>query len=46
MSLLEVRGLEVVFTDRKGRENRPVDGVDLDVDAGQTLGRVGASGCG
>jgi peptide/nickel transport system ATP-binding protein len=53
MSLLEIRGLEVHFPIRKGillerqvGAVRAVDGVDLDVDKGTTLGIVGESGCG
>ncbi len=53
MSLLEVRGLEVHFPitqglliERRVGAVRAVDGVDLDVDAGTTLGIVGESGCG
>ena len=53
MSLLEVRGLEVHFPIRKGLvlertvgHVRAVDGVDLTVERGRTLGVVGESGCG
>ena len=53
MSLLEVRGLKVHFPIRSGivlerqvGAVRAVDGVDLDVDRGTTLGIVGESGCG
>ena len=53
MSLLEVRGLEVHFPIRKGLlvertvgAVRAVDGVDLTVERGRTLGVVGESGCG
>ena len=53
MALLEVRGLQVHFPIRSGivleREVgavRAVDGVDLDIARGTTLGVVGESGCG
>lgn len=52
MSILSVRGLKVSFPVRGGlfgREVgrvRAVDGVDLDLDAGETLALVGESGCG
>ncbi len=51
--LLEVRGLKVHFPIRKGLvlnrvvgAVRAVDGVDLDIATGSTLGLVGESGCG
>ena len=44
--LLEVRGLEVRFTSRKGSDARAVDGVDLAVREGEVLALVGESGCG
>ncbi len=51
--LLEVRDLEVHFpikrglvVDRTVGHVRAVDGVDLDVDRGETFGLVGESGCG
>ena len=53
MTLLSVRGLEVHFPIREGLildrqigAVRAVDGVDLDVEQGETLGLVGESGCG
>lgn len=44
--LLDLRGLEVRFTGRKGRVARAVDGVDLQVRKGEVLALVGESGCG
>jgi len=53
VSLVEVRGLKVHFPIRAGvifertvGAVRAVDGVDLDIDRGTTLGLVGESGCG
>jgi peptide/nickel transport system ATP-binding protein len=53
MSLLEVRGLKVHFPIKKGillertvGHVRAVDGVDLSLERGRTLGVVGESGCG
>ncbi len=43
--LLEVRDLAVTFTGPDGVA-RAVDGVDLTVDEGETVGLVGESGCG
>jgi oligopeptide/dipeptide ABC transporter ATP-binding protein len=45
--LLRARGVEVHFAGRRGSPPvRAVDGVDLDVRRGETLGLVGESGCG
>lgn len=51
-NLVEIRGLTKYFPIRKGFFNKEVgavralDGIDLDVHAGETLGLVGESGCG
>ncbi|WP_420813991.1 ATP-binding cassette domain-containing protein, partial [Phytoactinopolyspora endophytica] len=51
-NLLEVRDLTMHFTERSGwlrrnhRVTRAVDGISFDVQAGETLGLVGESGCG
>ncbi|HEX6422203.1 MAG TPA: ABC transporter ATP-binding protein [Acidimicrobiales bacterium] len=44
--LLRAEGLEVHFPSRGGPPVRAVDGVDIDVRRGETLGLVGESGCG
>jgi len=44
-SLLEIRGLQTRFASDRG-EVRAVDGVDLSLERGRTLGIVGESGCG
>jgi oligopeptide/dipeptide ABC transporter ATP-binding protein len=44
-SLLEVKDLHTRFASERG-EVRAVDGVDLSVERGRTLGIVGESGCG
>jgi peptide/nickel transport system ATP-binding protein len=45
--LLEVRDLVVAHPDgRTGKPTRAVDGVSFDIDTGETVGLVGASGCG
>src|SRR5690348_16957718 len=43
--LLEIRGLKTHFKTDDGMV-RAVDGVDLVIDSGETLGVVGESGCG
>jgi peptide/nickel transport system ATP-binding protein len=43
--LLEIRGLKTYFATDEGMV-RAVDGVDLAIDRGETLGVVGESGCG
>ena len=43
--MLEVKGLKVHFDTEEG-VLQAVDGVDLGIDAGETLGVVGESGCG
>jgi oligopeptide/dipeptide ABC transporter ATP-binding protein len=46
MSVLEVRDLHVWFDLQGGDELHAVQGVSLDVDAGERVGLVGESGCG
>jgi len=45
-ALLETRDVHVSFPGRKGTVARAVDGVDLEVRAGEVLALVGESGCG
>lgn len=45
MALLEIEGLGVTYEEDNGFI-KATDGVDLSVDAGETLGVVGESGCG
>lgn len=46
-SLLSARGLHVTFPGRRGAPPaRAVDGVDLDIGAGEIVALVGESGCG
>jgi peptide/nickel transport system ATP-binding protein len=46
-ALLEVRGLQVRYRARSGKgQVYAVNGVDLDIAEGETLGLVGESGCG
>lgn len=44
-TLLHIEKLKTVISNREGRLV-PVDGVDIDIPAGQTVGIVGESGCG
>jgi len=44
--LLEIDDLKVAFRGDDGRVTHAVDGVDLTVERGATLGIVGESGCG
>jgi len=43
--MLEIKGLEIYF-DTEAGVLKAVDGVDMGIDAGETLGVVGESGCG
>jgi len=45
-TLIDVRGLRVLFHGDDGRTTHAVDSVDLSVANGATLGLVGESGCG
>src|SRR5271157_3280389 len=45
-ALIEIEGLRVRFHGDDGRTTHAVDGVDLSVAHGATLGLVGESGCG
>jgi len=45
-TLIDVRGLRVLFHGDDGRTTHAVDSVDLSVTNGATLGLVGESGCG
>ena len=44
-TLLDIRGLKTWFKTEDGMV-RAVDGVDLHIDRGETVGVVGESGCG
>jgi len=43
--LLSIKGLKTTFFTRRGNVNA-VDGIDIDLPAGKTIGLVGESGCG
>ena len=43
--MLEIKGLKIYF-DTEAGVLKAVDGVDVGIDAGETLGVVGESGCG
>jgi oligopeptide/dipeptide ABC transporter ATP-binding protein len=44
-AILSIRGLEIRFTS-EGRISRAVDGIELDIYPGETVGVVGETGCG
>ena len=44
--LLEIQNLKVIFHGDRGSTTHAVDGLDLTIGRGQTLGLVGESGCG
>jgi len=44
--LLEIENLKVIFHGDRGSATHAVDGLDLAIQRGQTLGLVGESGCG
>ena len=46
MSLLEIRDLRKTFLTQNGRRVHAVNGVDLDIETGETLGLIGESGSG
>lgn len=45
-TLITVRGLKVAIPNKNGTVGYPVDGIDLDIPRGKTVGLVGESGCG
>ncbi|MGF2950082.1 ABC transporter ATP-binding protein [Microbacterium alcoholitolerans] len=44
--IAEVSGVSLSFTQRRGVKRKVLDGIDLEVRRGETLGLVGESGCG
>ena len=44
--ILEIENLKVIFHGDRGSATHAVDGLDLTIQRGQTLGLVGESGCG